>query len=207
MGKRRPVENLLALAVLSAVVLRPMHPYEMASVLRARGKDDDMPIKWGSLYTVVRNLDRHGLIEAVGSAKEGGRPERTIYRITEEGVAELRDWARELLAAPQRELPRFKAGLSVLGILGPDEVLTLLRERLEILNAQIGVQSDGLERDLGNLPRLFLLEEEYELAVRRAEAAWVAALVQELDGGAFPGLEQWREYHDTGQVPEDLAGR
>ena len=53
MSKRRKVGNLLGLAVLSAVALKPMHPYEIASVLRERGKDQDIKIKWGSLYTVV----------------------------------------------------------------------------------------------------------------------------------------------------------
>src|SRR5690606_38863390 len=56
MAKRRKVGNLLALAVLATVTRRPMHPYEMASLLRAHGKEDDMEIKWGSLCTVVRNL-------------------------------------------------------------------------------------------------------------------------------------------------------
>src|SRR2546426_6652917 len=101
MAKRRKVSNLLALAVLGVLVQRPMHPYEMASVLRARGKDQDLPIKWGSLYTVVRNLDKHGLLEAAESARQGGRPERTIYRITEAGRAELVDWTRELVSTPE----------------------------------------------------------------------------------------------------------
>lgn len=39
--KRRKVGNLLALAILSTLVERPMHPYEMASILKARGKDRD----------------------------------------------------------------------------------------------------------------------------------------------------------------------
>src|ERR687888_1769422 len=98
MAKRRPVRNLRALAVLTVVLQRPMHPYEMASVLRARGKDQDMPIKWGSLYTVVRNLEKHGLLEAAESGRQGGRPERTVYRITEAGRAEVEDWVRELVS-------------------------------------------------------------------------------------------------------------
>ena len=107
-----------------------MHPYEIASLLRARGKDDDMEIKWGSLYTVVRNLAKHGFIEVVDSRREGARPERTIYRITDAGRAELRDWTRELVATPQPEHPRFKAGLSVLAALTPDEAMAALRERV-----------------------------------------------------------------------------
>ena len=55
MAQKRKVANLMALAVLATIVQRPMHRYEMASVMRARGKDRDMDIKWGSLYTVVQN--------------------------------------------------------------------------------------------------------------------------------------------------------
>ena len=98
--KRRRVGSLLALAVLAVVQERPVHPYEMASVLRARGKDQDMPIKWGSLYTVVGNLEKHGLIEVAGSERSGARPERTVYRITDAGREELADWVRELLGCP-----------------------------------------------------------------------------------------------------------
>ncbi len=64
MVEKRKVANLLALAVLATVVQRPMHRYEMASVMRARGKDRDMNIKWGSLYTVVANLEKNGLLRA-----------------------------------------------------------------------------------------------------------------------------------------------
>ena len=64
----RKVRNLLGLAVLAAVAERPMHPYEMATVIRERGKERDMGLKWGSLYTVVGNLHRHGFIEVAESA-------------------------------------------------------------------------------------------------------------------------------------------
>ena len=107
--KRRRVGSLLALAVLAVVQERPVHPYEMASVLRARGKDQDMPIKWGSLYTVVGNLEKHGLIEVAGSERSGARPERTVYRITDAGRDELADWVRELLGTPEREQPSGQA--------------------------------------------------------------------------------------------------
>ena len=77
-AKRRKVSNMLALAVLSVLAQRPMHPYEIATALRAWGKDQDMEIKWGSLYTVVGNLDKHGMIAVVESVRDGRRPERTV---------------------------------------------------------------------------------------------------------------------------------
>ena len=205
MAKRRPVRNLLALAVLTVVLQRPMHPYEMASVLRARGKDRDMPIKWGSLYTVVRNLEKHGLLEATGSLRQGGRPERTVYRITDAGRAEVDDWVRELVSVPEREVPRFEAGLSVLGAIGPDEATDLLRQRLARLEEEIAAQRADLDADLQQVPRLFLIESEYDLAIREAEAAWVRSLLGELADGSFPGLEGWREWRTSGRVPPELA--
>ncbi|MGW0198645.1 PadR family transcriptional regulator [Nonomuraea sp. NPDC003201] len=205
MTKRRRVANLLALAVLTVAGQRPMHPYEMASVLRARGKDQDMPIKWGSLYTVVRNLEKHGLIEAVESGKQGARPERTVYRVTEAGREEADDWTRELLSTPVREPSAFEAGLSVLGGLGPDEVVPLLRQRLELLEQQLQEARGALERDREQVPRLFLIESEYALAMREAEAGWVRALLAELASGTFPDLDGWRAFHRTGDLPPEVA--
>jgi len=201
------VRNLLGLAALSVLVSRPMHPYEMATVMRARGKDADMAIKWGSLYTVVANLEKHGLIEAAGSDRAGGRPERTTYRITDAGRAELKDWTRELVATPEAEPRRFTAALSVLAVLGPDEAVALLGDRLAALREQIAARRADLERDGADLPRLFLIEGEYELAMREAEAAWTAALIEELAAGTFPGLKEWAAYHRTGEIPAGLADR
>src|SRR5271168_3248138 len=101
-AKRRKVGNLLALALLSLLAQEPMYPYEMAQTLRARGKDRSIKINWGSLYTVVQNLEKHGFVETVEVVREGRQPERTTYQITEAGRAELMDWLRELLSVPER---------------------------------------------------------------------------------------------------------
>ncbi|WP_409489429.1 PadR family transcriptional regulator [Amycolatopsis sp. cmx-11-12] len=192
--KRRKVGNLLALAILSTLVERSMHPYEIASILKARGKDRDMGIKWGSFYTVVRNLGKHGFIEAVESTRDGARPERTVYRITDAGRDEMLDWLRELLAELAPEEPKFVAGLSVMAWLGPDEVISLFRTRLAALDEEIERSRGELERLIEELPRLVLLEGEYRLAMRMAEAEWVRSILGELTSGSMPGLAEWRAY-------------
>ncbi|WP_433478909.1 PadR family transcriptional regulator [Spirillospora sp. CA-142024] len=204
MAKRRKVSNLLGLAVLSTVSVKPMHPYEMASLMRERGKDHDMDIKWGSLYTVVGNLEKHGFLAVEGSTREGARPERTVYRITDAGLEELADWVRELIGVPERERPRFEAGLSVLGALGPDETVSLLRGRLDTMERQIADEQAALDA-ASEVPRLFLVESEYDLAIRRAEVAWVRGFVAEIEDGSLPGLDLWRTFHETGKVPPEIA--
>jgi DNA-binding PadR family transcriptional regulator len=203
--KRRPVSNLLALAVLSALAQRPMHPYEMGRTLRGWGKDQDMGIKWGSLYTVVRNLEKHGLVEAAESSRQGARPERTVYRITDAGRAELVDWVRELVSTPQREQRAFTAGLSVLSVLPPAEAAALLRQRAERLEADVAARKEAVRGFAETVPRLFLVEDEYEIAIVEAELAWVRGMLAELTARSYPGLAQWAAWHETGEVPPDLA--
>jgi DNA-binding PadR family transcriptional regulator len=204
MAKRRKVGNLLALALLTALSERPMYPYEMASVLRARGKDESIKINWGSLYTVVQNLEKHGYVEVAGTDREGRKPERTVYDITPEGRAELADWLRELIGVPEREYPRFEAALSDAGALHPDEVLALLEQRLRALDADIEVQRATLEAAAGELPRVFLIESEYHLAICTAEAEWVRGLLKDAAEGALSGLTEWRHVHETGEIPAEL---
>jgi DNA-binding PadR family transcriptional regulator len=205
MAKRRKVSNLMALSLLSLLAERPMYPYEMASKLREYGKDQAIKINWGSLYTVVRNLEKHGFIEAVEVARDGRQPERTTYRLTEAGRAELKDWLRELLSVPEREYTRFEAALGESSHLGPDELISLLRERLDALDAANEEHQKGLDTLGAQLPRLFLIEAEYHLALRRAEAEWVRGLLKELTEGTFPRLDAWRRYHETGEFPQELV--
>ena len=205
MARRRKVGNLLALAVLSTVVQRPMHPYEIASFIKTRGKDRDMPIKWGSLYTVVANLEKHGFIEATENARTGSRPERTIYRITEAGIEELRDWTGELISTPVAEQTSFEAGLSVLGALHPDEAVRLLRVRLDLLTNSLAEQRAEYERTVAEIPRMVLAEWDYQLALLAAEIEWVRGFLAELSSGDMPGTDLWRQWHETGEIPVEIA--
>jgi DNA-binding PadR family transcriptional regulator len=205
-GKRkRKVDNLTALAVLATVYQRPMHRYEMASMMKAHGKDRDMDVKWGSLYTVVQNLEKHQFLEAVGTTRVGARPERTIYRITEAGVQEMIDWTRELLLVPEREHPLFTAGLSLIVVLPPETVIELLSARLESLQASVSQQKAALAEHSLEVPRLFLVEDEYAIAMTEAEASWVSSLLAELANGTFAGLDVWSDIHVTGAMPPELA--
>ena len=204
MAKRRKVSNLLALTLLNLLMQRPMYPYEMAATLRHRGKDQAIKINWGSLYTIVQNLEKYGFIEAVEVAREGRQPERTTYQITEAGRAELMEWLRELLGVPEREYTRFEAALGESAILPPDDLAGLLRQRLDTLDAANAQQQAELETVETQIPRLFMIESEYYLAMRRAEADWVRALLTEFTDGTFPGLDDWRQFHQTGQLPDDV---
>ena len=205
MAKRRKMGNLLALSLLSLLAQRPMYPYEMAQTLRARGKDKNFKINWGSLYTVVANLEKYGFIRESGTVREGRQPERTTYQITEQGLTELRDWLSELLSVPEDDRGGFVTALSEAGILPPDEVIGLLTTRLTTLDKDNAVQQADLARWAERLPRALLIEGEYQLAMRVAQADWLRGLIREIVEGTLDGVDAWRHMHETGEVPPEFA--
>lgn len=189
--------NPLALAVLVCLLEAPMHPYEMAQTLRSRAKEESVRLNYGSLYAVVESLERRGMIRARETVREGRRPERTIYEITEAGTLEASDWLTDLLSIRNKEFPSFMAALSFLPALPPNEVLQALKHRLNALEIQL-VKIRGVERaaheEMG-LPRLFGLEGEYETALLQAERDFVRKLVDEIESGSLDGIHLWRSFH------------
>src|SRR5215510_12738289 len=203
MARRRVVSNPLALAVLACLWERPMHSYEMATTMRERGKEQSIKLNYGSLYTVVDSLAKNGLIEAMEATREGRRPERTVYRLTEAGRARLDAWMSELIAEPVKEYPQFEAALSLLPVLHPDTVLDLLRVRIRTLEKQIGEEQVMLDAaGKAGLPRLLLIEAEFHLALRETELSWVRDLAGDLEAGTLEGQDAWRTLAETGQLPD-----
>lgn len=193
---KRKVSNPLALAVLACLFERPMHPYEMASTLRERGKDHSIKLNYGSLYTVVEALQQHQLIVAQETGREGRRPERTVYRLTGAGRMELIDWISELLSTPAKEYTRFEAGLSLAGVLAPEDIAALLEQRSLLLEMEIAQARQALQLvQQRGVPRLFVIENEYALAMREAELAWTRSLADEIRSGALGDLAEWTAVH------------
>ncbi|ACQ81791.1 transcriptional regulator, PadR-like family [Beutenbergia cavernae DSM 12333] len=206
---RRPISNPLALAVLSCLYERPMYPYEITTTLRERGKDDSIRLNFGSLYSVIKSLQKHGLITEARAEREGNRPERVVYEITQQGRSEAISWLREILAVPTREYPDVEAGLSLVPMLSPDEVAALLRSRVAALDADLDTRRAALAETAAiGLPEVFTIESDYRVAMIQAERDWVHALVERLGRGDVEGQDGWREMHrlrTSGATAEEIG--
>jgi DNA-binding PadR family transcriptional regulator len=188
--------NPLALAVLALLFERPMHPYEMGVILKQRHKEESIKLRYGSLYTVIELLVRRGLIAARETARDGRRPERTVYEITAAGRDELHAWMADLIGEPIKEYPQFEAALCLLPVLPPDEALALLRRRLELIEQNSTALTQQIEAIADrNFPPLFLIETEYRLALIKGEQHFVAELIRRIENGWGP-LELWRGIHE-----------
>jgi len=175
-----PRRSVLALAVLSMLTEEPMHAYRMQQLIRERHKDDVVNVSQrNSVYQTIQRLVRDRLVEIESTERADNRPERTTYRITDVGRATLADWLRTMLATPANEYPDFPAALSFLPNLAPAEVVEALNTRVDRLTERLAALDDELNQ-LTFLPRLFLVETEYQRQVLSAELGYVRNLVDDL---------------------------
>jgi DNA-binding PadR family transcriptional regulator len=183
--KRELPRTPLALAVMNLLMERPMHPYEMKLKMKERGHDQVIRLKGGSIYDTVVRLEAGGFIKSQAPSREGRRPERTVYSITDTGRDEITAWLRELLAQPVNDYPQFAAALAFFAALDKAEVVRLLQVRTAMLESQIAGTEKGLEnwtKAMG-IPRLLLVEAEYGIAMARAELEWVRRLIADIEDG------------------------
>ena len=105
--RARPHRTLtpLALAILRLLHERPMHPYEMHQLVRDRGTDFVIKVRAGSLYHAVERLAMLGLIAPVETGRDGRRPERTVYAITDAGTRRVHGQPARSRAFPGRGVP------------------------------------------------------------------------------------------------------
>ena len=176
----------LGMAALALLTERPMHPYEMYQILLLRKEDRIVKVRPGSLYHAVNKLEEGGLVRAVGTDRDGNRPERTTYEITDEGRSRFLDRVEELIAEPINEYPKFPLAIGEAHNLPLPKVLTLLRTRLAALaidRAQ-GMEDLAAVRAKG-VPEAYWLDGPYLIAMHDAEVAWLERLIADLEGGVI----------------------
>jgi DNA-binding PadR family transcriptional regulator len=191
-AKRRKVANPLALAVLAELLMGPMHPYEIGRRLKEHGKDRNIKYNRSSLYMVVEQLTKAGFITEQETVRDTQRPERTVYALSDGGRREFYDWMRELVAQPRHEYPQFGVALSLLSVLSPTEAVELLGRRLVALGEEIDeIRATVQTAADGGVAWVFLVEEEYRLAVLDAESRFVTGLVESLEQPDY--IRAWQQ--------------
>ncbi|SEG77505.1 Transcriptional regulator PadR-like family protein [Nonomuraea solani] len=175
--------DLVGLTVLALLSVRASHPYELHRFIVDTHKDYITGLP-RSLYHAVERLAKDELVVPTGTDREGRRPERTVYEITEEGREELRSRLRQLLEKPQPDRRAFVAAVSLVGCLPLSEAQGALRARaatieglLTGMNAHLRAAADS------GLPAILTLEVELERALHAAELDWIKELLDRLDKG------------------------
>lgn len=190
MAERR---SPLAMVVLSLLAEAPMHAYGMQQLIKTRRKDAVVNVaQRNSLYQAIERLLRDGYIQVRHTAREAGRPERTVYELTEAGRSVQAEWLQGMLSTPAREFPEFPAALAFITTLTAEDALrrlemrtAALEDRLERVRAENQVGQDM------RLPRVFLIEGEYDEAMVQTELEFVRGLVKDFRAGSLSWSPEW----------------
>lgn len=181
----RKLRSPLSLVVLGLLAEESLHPYAMRQRIIERAHDRLPGVRLASLYDVVGRLAEAGLVCPGEPGREGHRPERVRYLLTEAGREALLGWVTESLADLDRG-EEFPAALSFMYALGRDRVTEILQARAVALAASIAEDEAALaEAEAGGVPPIFLSEHRYQVALRRAEHAWIDTFTTELRAGTL----------------------
>ncbi len=85
----------LTLLLLRLLAEESMHGYALMEALRERGYIPEGGIETGTLYTMLRRMERRGFLESSWDEAGSGR-RRRIYRITNRGLEFLRSGLKAL---------------------------------------------------------------------------------------------------------------
>lgn len=175
----------LALAVLGLLHAAPLHPYGIQRLLKQWGKDHVINVgQRANLYKTIRRLDEAGLIAVRQTERDQQYPERTVYELTEAGRRATQGWLADMLARPRNEYPQFPAALSFIMLLSPAEAAAVLEDRATALRSQLTSLAAELA-DIAYLPRIVVMDDEYERAMLTAELAWLESIIAELRSGSL----------------------
>jgi DNA-binding PadR family transcriptional regulator len=173
--------GLTVLALLSA---GPLHPYGMQRLIKTWGKDQVVNIgQRANLYKTIRRLHEAGLIAVRHTERAQQYPERTVYELTDEGRRAGMRWLEDMLATPRTEYPAFPAALSFAMLLEPEQVTRILSQRLGAVYDRLAELDAQLQDERHQLPRIGLIETEYQRAVTDTEARWLESIVDDINSG------------------------
>ncbi|MET0132341.1 MAG: PadR family transcriptional regulator [Kibdelosporangium sp.] len=178
----------LALLVLELLAERDMHPYELRQLLLTRGRDKHVKITPGSLYRTVERLTEESLAQVVETNREGRRPERTVYRVTDAGREAFAFRLREMLSRPATEYPQYPTALACAHALPRADALDQLTRRQLELQAELA-RVQTVYDQLRQQGSVYLIDIDYSQAMRRAELAWTSQLINDMTSGRV----QWPE--------------
>jgi DNA-binding PadR family transcriptional regulator len=167
--------NRNALVVLGLLREQPKHGYQILADIRERRLNVWAGVSPSSTYGVINRLEREGYIHESSREREGSKPERVIYEITEAGREHLADQIIRALRSKAYVLDDSILGIAFVYGGRRDEVLDALKWRRGYFKERavhIGEEADKRE---GKVPYNWM-------AIMRGLEEHMSALAADIEG-------------------------
>ncbi|CAA9440678.1 MAG: Transcriptional regulator, PadR family [uncultured Pseudonocardia sp.] len=172
----------------------PIHGYDLRRELLSWGAGVWGNVAPGSIYNALKTLVREGLLEIIGTDRQGARPERTRYGLTPEGDAEFHRLLREHLRESSLPNHPLLVGLAFVPMIPRDELAAAMRERVRELERRMARSGAELDRildggpGLGGVPPHVAESYRLNLALLAGEVGWTRDVADRLEKGELDDL-------------------
>ena len=195
-------------AILGFLTWRPMSGYDIKKAIEA-SIGNFWRESYGQIYPVLKRLAGAGLVEPDAVRGDGARPSQ-IYRLTEEGLAALREWQQQpALPEPPRNELLLKLFFGRTN--KPDVNIAHIERYCAEATTRLETY-DGIERDLRQTHRdspdlpYWLMTLAYGKHVERALVAWCNDSLTALSGLAATETGLPTAGHDTPDNTDNNEG-
>lgn len=163
------------------------HGYQVRGDLEYWGAHEWSNAKPGSIYHALKQMAKQGVLHAHETAPStAGGPPRTEYELTDAGREEFLKLLRTALTSYDQKMDLLSAAIGFMVDLPRDEVVALLRVRLEKLAAwrtsvtDYYTPADG-PQSLGHIGEIMNMW----LHSADADAEWTRGLITRIESGAY----------------------
>jgi DNA-binding PadR family transcriptional regulator len=171
-------------------LFQPVHGYDVRRELVSWHVEEWASLAPGSIYNALKTLTKEGMLETAGTGQVGGRPERTLYKITPRGEQELSEILRDQLWTPRMPVDPLVAVVSMMGFLKRDELIAALEARASMITGNISHGSFAIDA-IDDIETPAHVKEMLRLINARvaSELAWSKAFIERLRNGEYRTVE------------------
>lgn len=176
--------RLLVLGVVR--IFQPVHGYDVRRELVGWRASEWANVAPGSIYNALKSLTKDGLLEIVGTAAVGGRPERTSYKLTADGEKEFQALLRASWWKVDEPVDPLAPGIAFMWAMRRDELIAALRHRVAHIKGKLVSDRFTIEH-YDDPDSRDQVREMIRLGTLRvgAEIGWAEALIAKLERGEY----------------------
>lgn len=167
------------LVILGLLMGGEKHPYEMQHIMKVRHMESYVKFYEGSLYYAVDQLKKDGLIEVSGVIREDGRPDKTVYRITDAGRKEFQELLMKQFAIEERFYDPIYTALVFAGYGDSGRIADIIGQRIKNAESRIEKLEKLYEDRKTAIPRAAQYIYIGFLCNARAKLEWLRSLRQD----------------------------
>ena len=173
------------LIILGLLREKPYYGYELERSMKERYMDEWTQVAFGSIYHALRQMTQEGLVQPEATERDGNRPSRTVYSVTDEGRREFTRLLREAWQAPATMSPELmRLCILIMHVRTPYEITTHLTRRATTLIKSIEhLRHVGQEVSAKGAPWTAQYIVSYDIGLWQKSLEWIQGLLEEIQSG------------------------